>query len=74
MLSLTRIGHVFHGLFSVTKYARFHGTAGPTDWAEAPSQMLENWCWQPSVLKRVAKHHQTGEPLSDELAQKLAAR
>jgi len=36
--------------------------------------MLENWCWQPSVLKRVAKHHQTGEPLSDELAKKLAER
>lgn len=37
-------GHLFHELLSATRFARFHGTTGALDFAEAPSQMLENWC------------------------------
>ncbi|KIJ54259.1 hypothetical protein M422DRAFT_154020 [Sphaerobolus stellatus SS14] len=65
------MGHVFHGLLSKTKYSRFHGTAVARDFVEAPSQMLENWCWEPKVLKKMSSHYKTGEPLSDELIVKL---
>ena len=44
------------------------------DFVEAPSQMLENWCWEPTVLKRITSHYKTQEKLSDELIEKLIAR
>ncbi|KIJ66993.1 hypothetical protein HYDPIDRAFT_174274 [Hydnomerulius pinastri MD-312] len=65
------MGHVFHGLLSRTRYARFHGTAVARDFVEAPSQMLENWCWEPEVLKKMSSHYKTQEPLSDELIDKI---
>lgn len=43
----------------------------PRDFVEAPSQMLENWCWQKEILERLSKHHQTGEPLPDEMLQSM---
>ena len=39
----------------------------PRDFVEAPSQMLENWCWQKSVLERLSKHFETGESLPGHL-------
>ncbi|KAF9046329.1 hypothetical protein BJ165DRAFT_1345534 [Panaeolus papilionaceus] len=65
------MGHVFHGLLSKTKFARFHGTAVARDFVEAPSQMLENWCWEPKVLAKMSSHYKTGEPLSEELIEKI---
>ncbi|KAF8128526.1 hypothetical protein EV363DRAFT_1297559 [Boletus edulis] len=65
------MGHVFHGLLSRTKYSRFHGTAVARDFVEAPSQMLENWCWEAEVLKRMSSHYKTQEPLSDDLIAKI---
>jgi thimet oligopeptidase len=42
---------------------------------EAPSQMLEHWCWEPAVVSGFARHYQTGEPMPDEmLAGLIAAR
>jgi len=41
------------------------------DFVEAPSQMLENWCWEPQVLKRITSHYKTQEKLSDDLVSKL---
>jgi len=65
------MGHVFHGLLSKTKYARFHGTNVARDFVEAPSQMLENWCWEPQVLQKMSSHYKTKEPLSKELIDKI---
>lgn len=44
------------------------------DFVEAPSKMLENWCWEPSVLTRMSSHFETKEPLSSELSAKIAQR
>ena len=68
------MGHVFHGLLSRTKYARFHGTSVARDFVEAPSQMLENWCWEPRVLEKMSSHYETKKPLSPELIDKLVKR
>ncbi|KAF8311667.1 metallopeptidase MepB [Cantharellus anzutake] len=65
------MGHVFHGLLSRTTFGRFHGTSVARDFVEAPSQMLENWCWEPSVLRRVSSHYETKQPLPDDLIEKL---
>ncbi|CAE6426029.1 unnamed protein product [Rhizoctonia solani] len=65
------MGHVFHGLLSRTRFGRFHGTSVARDFVEAPSQMLENWCWEPEVLKKMSSHYEKKEPLSEDLIKKL---
>ncbi|KAF8208884.1 metallopeptidase MepB [Mycena galopus ATCC 62051] len=64
-------GHVFHGLLSQTKFAKFHGTKVARDFVEAPSQMLENWCWEPEVLEKMSSHYETKQPLSPALIEKI---
>ena len=68
------MGHVFHGLLSRTKFARFHGTNVARDFVEAPSQMLENWCWEPSVLSVMSSHYEKKEPLPSALIEKIINR
>ncbi|KAJ2847794.1 metalloendopeptidase, partial [Coemansia erecta] len=70
---LHEMGHVFHGICSLTKWARFHGTQTEGDFVEAPSQMLENWGWEPSVLRQFAVHHSSGEPIPEDLVKRLVA-
>lgn len=53
------LGHGIHDLVSKTHYSRFHGTRVVRDFVEAPSQMLENWCWTPSQLKSLSHHYST---------------
>ncbi|KAG6380299.1 hypothetical protein JVT61DRAFT_8408 [Boletus reticuloceps] len=65
------MGHIFHELLSRTRYSRFHGTTAAIDFAEAPSQMLENWCWEPEVLKKMSSHYKTQDPLPDDLIAKI---
>lgn len=56
------LGHGIHDLVSRTIYSRFHGTSTVRDFVEAPSQMLENWCWTPSQLKALSQHYSSLSP------------
>ena len=56
------LGHGIHDLVSRTTYSRFHGTNTVRDFVEAPSQMLENWCWTPSQLKALSRHYSSLSP------------
>jgi peptidyl-dipeptidase Dcp len=64
-------GHALHGLFSDVTYPRFSGTAVPRDFVEYPSQVNEMWILWPDVLANYARHHTTGEPLPQEVVDRL---
>jgi peptidyl-dipeptidase Dcp len=66
-------GHALHGMFSHVKYPRFSGTSVPRDFVEYPSQVNEMWASWPVVLKNFAKHYKTGEPIPQELFDKVVA-
>ena len=60
-------GHAVHGLFGATRMAAFSGTNVKLDFVEMPSQMLEEWLYDPVILKKMSGHYITGEPLPDGL-------
>jgi thimet oligopeptidase len=60
-------GHGLHHMLSQAHYGRFSGTSVERDFVEAPSQMMENWVWEPEVLKLFARHYKTNEPLPNAL-------
>jgi len=64
-------GHAMHGMLSKCTYQTLSGTNVPRDFVELPSQIMENWAAEPEVLKMYAKHYQTGEPIPDELIEKI---
>lgn len=66
-------GHALHGLLSKCTYPSLAGTNVPRDFVELPSQVMENWCRHPKVMKMYAKHYQTGETIPDALIAKIAA-
>ena len=66
-------GHALHGLLSAVTYPRISGTNVATDFVELPSQLYEHWLEQPDVLRRFARHYQTGAPMPEELLQRLIA-
>lgn len=66
-------GHMMHYMLGRTKYRRHSSPAIAWDFAEVPSTLLENWAWEPEVLAGFAVHYKTGEPIPQELLQKLAA-
>jgi peptidyl-dipeptidase Dcp len=64
-------GHALHGLCSAVMYPSLSGTAVPRDFVEFPSQLLEHWLSTPTVLQRFARHHETGEPLPQEIVKRI---
>jgi peptidyl-dipeptidase Dcp len=64
-------GHAIHGLLSDCQYTSLSGTAVPRDFVEMPSQIMENWAAEPEVMKAYFKHYKTGEPIPDELIEKI---
>ncbi len=64
-------GHALHGLLSDSTYNRLSGTSVPRDFVELPSQIMENWVFEPEVLKAYAKHYKSGEVIPQELVEKL---
>ena len=64
-------GHALHGLLSKAHYKSLSGTNTPRDFVELPSQFMENYAYQPEVLKTYAFHYQTGEIIPDSLIEKI---
>ena len=64
-------GHALHGMFSNVNYPYFSGTSVPRDFVEYPSQVNEMWAVWPSILKNYAIHYETGEPMPQELLDKV---
>ena len=66
-------GHALHGLMSKATYKSLSGTNTPRDFVELPSQFMENYAYEPEVLKTYAFHYQTGEVIPDALIEKINA-
>ena len=66
-------GHALHGLLSQCTYKSVAGTSVARDFVELPSQIMENWAFQPDVLASYARHYETGEVIPAELVAKIEA-
>ncbi len=70
---LHEFGHALHGIFAEGRYPSITGTSVSRDFVELPSQIMENWGFEPEYLTSFAKHYQTGEPIPAELIEKIVA-
>jgi len=66
-------GHALHGMLSNVTYPSISGTSVARDFVELPSQLYEHWLGQKEILKRHGLHAHTGEPLPDDVIEKLKA-
>ena len=66
-------GHALHGLLTQCTYKSVSGTSVARDFVELPSQIMENWAFQPEVLATYARHYETGEVIPEELVAKIEA-
>lgn len=68
---LHEFGHALHSIFSKVHYKALSGTNVLRDFVELPSQLMENFAVEPEFLHTFAFHYETGEPLPDELIQRI---
>jgi len=68
---LHEFGHSLHGMFANTRFESLSGTNVWWDFVELPSQFMENYAVEKEFLRTFAFHYQTGEPLPDELIQRI---
>ncbi|RZK10860.1 MAG: M3 family peptidase [Flavobacterium sp.] len=64
-------GHALHGMLADTVYPSLSGTSVYWDFVELPSQIFENWCYEPEALALFAHHYETGEVIPTEYIQKI---
>jgi thimet oligopeptidase len=64
-------GHILHMSLTRAEFARFSGANTEWDFVEAPSQIMEHWVWEPSVLGRFARHYASGEPIPPTLLEQM---
>ena len=70
---LHEFGHALHGILAKGRYPSLTGTSVSRDFVELPSQIMENWAYEPEYLNSFAKHYQTDEPIPAELIEKIVA-
>ena len=70
---LHEFGHALHGILAQGRYPSLTGTSVSRDFVELPSQIMENWAYEPEYLNTFAKHYQTGEAIPMELIEKIVA-
>ena len=70
---LHEFGHALHGMLAKGRYPSLTGTSVSRDFVELPSQIMENWAYEPEYLNSFAKHYQTGETIPAELIEKIVA-
>lgn len=68
---LHEFGHALHGMFSKVRFESLSGTNVYWDFVELPSQFMENYATEPEFLHTFARHYETGEPLPDELIERI---
>ena len=66
-------GHALHNILAKTTYPSLSGTSVAWDFVELPSQIFENWCYEPEALAVFAKHYQTGEDIPLHMVDKIKA-
>jgi oligopeptidase A len=64
-------GHALHGMLANTTYPSLSGTSVYWDFVELPSQVMENWCYEPEALAIFARHYETGEIIPQDFIQKI---